>query len=86
MSCNHKIAYAVNNKAKGKIHRVTFETAQMPPEKQKVRCGWRITKSTSIVYHTTLVKWGTPCKKCFPETGPEEEDSEQQHEDIGQFA
>ena len=59
-------AYAVNSKARGKVHRVTPATARLPPHRQRVACGWFIKRSTSIVYYSRAIKWGTRCLKCFP--------------------
>jgi hypothetical protein len=58
--------YAVNNRARGKVHRVTAETARLPPHQQRVACGWHLKRSTSIVYYARRLKWGTCCLKCFP--------------------
>ena len=60
-------AYAVNNKAHGKVHRVTAATARLPHHKQRVACGWPILRSTSIVYYSRHLKFCTRfCLKCFP--------------------
>ena len=60
-------AYAVNTKARGKVHRVTAATARLPHLKQRVACGWPIKRSTSIVYYSRhLQSCLQLCLKCFP--------------------
>ncbi len=67
-------AYAVNNKARGKVHRVTAATARLPHHKQRVACGWPIKRSTSIVYYSRQLKFCPKfCLKCFPPVGHREE-------------
>lgn len=66
-----RTVYAANSKAKGKVHRVTADTARLPHHQQRVACGWRIKQSTSIVYYSRRLKWGTFCRKCFPNDGME---------------
>jgi len=58
-------AYAVNSKARGKVHRVTADTVSLPFQQQRVACGWHM-KSTSIVYYARRLGWGSLCRKCFP--------------------
>lgn len=80
------ILFAVNTKAKGKIHRVTIETSRQPRQRQRIQCGWRMKKSTSVVYICPRVKWGDLCQKCFPvvQTGREKQKGDP--EKIEQFA
>ena len=63
------VVYVVNVKSKGKTHRVispcTPPAANRAPP-QRVHCGWRIKKSTSLVFYSEQIKWTSLCKKCFP--------------------
>ena len=90
-------AYAVNNKAHGKVHRVTAATARLPHHKQRVACGWPILRSTSIVYYSRRLKFCTRfCLKCFPPVAHREEavtpttgagtKEQNMEDDIEQFA
>jgi len=81
------VVYAVNTKVKGKTHLVTPETARLARDRQRVRCGWRITRATSMVYYSSRLKWATFCRKCFPYSAaaPKSEDKDIV-EDVEQFA
>ena len=60
-----KIAFASNGKTKGKVHRVLGRSR----DRCRVACGWRIRKSTSLVYcgmATGKLIYGTLCMRCFP--------------------
>lgn len=60
-----KIAFASNGKTKGKVHRVLGRSR----DRCHVACGWRITRSTSLVYcgmATGKMIYGPLCMKCFP--------------------
>lgn len=61
-----KIFYASNEKPRGKVHRVRGDAARRPRDRPSVSCGWRITKSTSLVYYSPRMKYGDLCRKCFP--------------------
>ena len=59
--------FAVNAKPKGKVHRVSKDTAHLPPSQHRLRCGWHVTRSTSLVYKCSRVAKREFCLKCFPE-------------------
>ncbi len=62
-----RVLFAVNAKASSrKIHRVTQPTMHLPRSQQRLRCGWRVSKSTSLVFSCARLRWGTVCLKCFP--------------------
>ena len=59
--------YAVNNRARGRVHRVTAATARLPHQQQRVACGWPMKRSTSIVYYARKLTFHPEfCRKCFP--------------------
>ena len=60
-----EVMYAVNTKAQGKVHRVTFATARLPRNRQRVACGWPMKPSTSTVFYGRCIKWGAFCSRCF---------------------
>ena len=74
--------YAVNEKAKGKTHRVIKQTALLPRGRQRVHCGWRITKATSMVFWSSEVKDAAFCRKCFPYLPPAPRQNEESIEDF----
>ena len=60
------VVYAVNVESKGKTHRVISPCTLPGAPPQRVHCGWRIKKWTSLVYYSEQIKWTSLCKKCFP--------------------
>ena len=69
MAPDRLVAFAVNAKANSrKIHRMTRLTMHLPRSQQRLRCGWRVSKSTSLVFSCARLRWGTLCLKCFPPT------------------
>ena len=80
-----RILFACNMKTQGKIHKVTADTAQLPRGRQRVRCGWNISSSTSVVFNCSRLKWGIFCRKCFPKNGANEGGERKNDEDIEEF-
>jgi hypothetical protein len=80
-----RIVYAMNCKSQGRVHRVTHGTAKLPRDRQLVHCGWRITKSVSLVYYSFSLKWGTFCKRCFPDGGSSGDEQRESGDAIEQF-
>ena len=72
------MTFVVNIKAKGKIHLGSHDSTK---EKFRVKCGWMITKGTSLVFDATHIKYGTLCRKCFKD----EKRLDGNDEDITQF-
>lgn len=61
--------YAYNVKAKGKVHRVLQQHMKISLHRAtpRVACGWRITKSVSLIYNSSKrPQWGELCIRCFP--------------------
>ena len=56
--------YVVNVKAKGKVH---LSTDKKEKGTHRVKCGWYIMHSTSLVFKCYRLKYGQLCKKCFKE-------------------
>ena len=84
MAPDRRAAFVVNVKANShKIHKVTRETIHLPQSQQRLRCGWRMTQSTSRVFSCVRLRWGSFCLKCFPNAGSAAR--EQNDEDIEQF-
>ena len=73
--------YIVNSKSNGKVHlSITDDKG-----KQRLKCGWRISKTVSLVFGCHGIKYGELCKKCFPpKENPKEHDAEQieQYDDV----
>jgi hypothetical protein len=72
--------FAVNVKTKGKIHKVMKETMHLPPENQKLKCGWKVSKSTSRVFSCVRIGWGSLCLKCFPKHAAPRKEGE--HDEV----
>ena len=72
--------FAVNVKTRGKTHKVKTETIHLPPENQKLKCGWKASKSTSQVFTCVRISWGSLCLKCFPKLAAPRE--EQEHDEV----
>ena len=69
--------FAANMKTNGKIHRINRDAADAkgaPREQHRMRCGWQIKKSTSVVFLCSRVGWGELCMKCFPYRDEKQED------------
>ena len=49
----------MNVKAKGKVH------LSMENETHRAKCGWYITKGSSLVFKCNYLKHGELCKRCF---------------------
>ena len=66
--------YAYNVKAQGKVHRVlkqymkvSLKVSSLHRATPRVACGWRITKSVSLIYNSSKrPQWGELCTCCFP--------------------
>ena len=83
-----RIMYCVNAKAKGKIHRLTRETAHLPRPRQRLQCGWKLSGSVSLVYTCARLRYGTLCLKCFPDAKAAEREQNsavKNDEDIEEF-
>ncbi len=88
MAPDCRVVFAVNAKASSrKIHRVTQPTMHLPRSQQRLRCGWRVSKSTSLVFSCARLRWGTLCLKCFPPKAGDNTEARKQKsdEDIEQF-
>ena len=72
-------SYVVNVKSKGKVH---LSIGVLEKGGHKVKCGWYITKSTSLVFGCHRIKYGELCKRCFKTEGDEKG---QDDEEIEQF-
>ena len=74
--------YVVNAKAKGKVH---LSVGQAQKGKHRVKCGWYITSSTSLVFGCNRLKYGELCRRCFKdddiEKPPEENEEVEQFDD-----
>ena len=71
-----EIAFVVNAKAKGKVHKVVAYVPQLPSHKQQVKCGWQLKQATSLVFCCAQLKFGALCNKCFPEGAAKEMEGE----------
>ena len=71
---------------KGKTHRVIKQTALLPRGRQRVHCGWRITKATSMVFWSSEVKDAALCRRCFPYLPPAPRQNEESIEDFEEAA
>ena len=75
-----KTAYVVNVKTKGKVH---LSITEQQNGKHRVKCGWYMTKSASLVFNCYHLKYGELCKRCFKIEGKEKGRDD---EEIEQFA
>ena len=72
--------YVVNMKAKGKV----YLSVGVDKGRHRVRCGWYIIRSTSLVFNSHSLRYGELCKKCFKE-GIDDYEKPQEDEEIEQF-
>ena len=74
-------AYVVNVRAKGKVH---LSNGHEDKGTHRVKCGWYIMRSTSLVFKCHSLKYGQLCKKCFKEDDSARMKSED-NEEVEQF-
>ena len=76
--------FAVNVRDGGRRHLVPQDAMALPKQKRRSVCGWRFGSAVALTI-TKTSKWGSLCRRCFPNGVIEEQAGSALIEPIEQF-
>ena len=76
--------FVVNVRDGGRCHLVSQAAMALPKQKRRSVCGWRFGSAVSLTI-TKTSKWGSLCRRCFPNGVIEEQADSAPTEPIEQF-